>query len=178
MDAYQQQLSRYMRPPPPQPPPAMVPQHQYHRQYPQPPRAPIPQGSWHSNQFQYQHRQSHSSPSPPPPLPPPPQVPSQWGPPPNSGHSTYAPPPPHPYPGNQFTPPHHRPHLPPPQIPHSYPQVNQEWSHRKWSYRHGWDHSGLLFYLISILYLVVVLLASGKIDHVIFFSGLYCVVGL
>ncbi|GLU21680.1 hypothetical protein SLE2022_378070 [Rubroshorea leprosula] len=137
MDAYQQQRSQYMRPPPPQPPPAMDPHHQYHRQYPQPPRAPIPQGSWHSNQFQYQHRQSHSSPSPAPPLSPPPQVPSQWGPPPNSGHSTYAPPPPHPYPGNQFTPPHHRPHLPPPQIPHSYPQVNQEWSHPKWSYRHA-----------------------------------------
>ncbi|GLT67944.1 hypothetical protein SLA2020_402170 [Shorea laevis] len=140
MDAYQQQPHRYMRPPPPQPPqppPTMDPHHQYHHQYAQPPRAPTPQPSYYPNQFQYQHHQSHSSPSPPP--PPPPPAPSQWGPPPPT-----VPYPGHPHgaaAGNHFPPHPPRPQLPPPQIPHSYPQVNQEWSNPNWSYHHGWDYS-------------------------------------
>ncbi|EOY00625.1 Cyclin-related, putative isoform 1 [Theobroma cacao] len=157
MDAYQQQQPhRYMRPPPPplpsQPLPPADPHLQYHPQYhhqppPPPPRAaaPPPQGSWYSNQFHYQqhHNQSHSTPSPPP-LPQ--QHPSHWGPPPHSDHSAYPPPAPLPCPAhphnasNHFPPPPPPPpipYLPPAQIPHSFSQVNQEWSNPNWSHHQG-----------------------------------------
>ncbi|XP_038693858.1 stress response protein NST1-like isoform X2 [Tripterygium wilfordii] len=144
MDAYQQP-HHHMRPP--TPPPSADPHQYHHYQQQQPPPTVPPQGSWYSNQFHY-HPSSHSPSTPPQWAPPPPPPP----PPPHSDHhppfsSSYPPPPHHPsYPAplpshsNQFPPPpHSRPHLPP-QIPQSYPQVNQEWGNSNWGHHHAWDH--------------------------------------
>ncbi|XP_027100123.1 uncharacterized protein [Coffea arabica] len=151
-----QQPHGYMRPP--QPPPSMAadPYHHHHPHH-QAQRLPVPPPNpWYSTQFQYQH----STPPPQPPLPPPPShVPpphQQWPPPPpppqppHSDHLAPAPPypTPHPLPVNQYPPPvphphaslPPRPHVPPPQIPQSYSQVNQEWGTANWGHHQSWEY--------------------------------------
>lgn len=137
---------------PPQPPPSMAadPYHHHHPHH-QAQRLPVPPPNpWYSTQFQYQH----STPPPQPPLPPPPHVPpphQQWPPPPpHSDHLAPLPPypTPHPLPVNQYPPPvphphanlPPRPHVPPPQIPQSYSQVNQEWGTANWGHHQSWEY--------------------------------------